>query len=151
MRRLFAVIMCSWLLMACGTSSGDSGTEPDAGEGIQPFDVVPLHPDVGDDAEANIGGARISAGGSLQILVEGGRCSVPTRLHLNESRDSVVVSAFAATIHRGPCPLDIVPWFVEVPLSVPLGSRQLLSGLDNSAIRLVDCSRNSEHLWCQSL
>jgi hypothetical protein len=119
MRRLFAVIMSAGLLMSCGTASGDSGAEPDAGDKVNPFDVVPLRPDVGDDAEANIGGARISTGGPLQILVEGALCSVPTRLHLEESADGVVVSAFAAAIHRGPCPLDIVPWFVEVPLSAP--------------------------------
>jgi len=74
LRKLAIVLPVCCLIAGCGSGSDEAATDMPP-QGYQPFDVVGLHPEAGDGDLTGVGGARVLADRSIQILVEGGRAN----------------------------------------------------------------------------
>lgn len=135
--RLCALVLSLSLAAACGASDdADKTPESVPDHVIEPYELVPLSPRLGPGSPIDVTGARIIAGGALQLLVSGYSCGVPTRLQFNESPEQVTVTAYAARYGDGPCPANIVPWYVGADTEAPLGQRQLFDGRTGKSIRV---------------
>lgn len=117
-------------------------------DSIQPFEVVPLSPGAGEGSSVSVTGARVTVDGGLQILVDGFSCGVPTNLDLEETRDAVSVSAYATKYTEGPCPADIVPWYVPAELKSPLDGREVVAAQTGKPVQVDDCRANAESDSC---
>jgi hypothetical protein len=139
-------ILCSVLLAGCGNNvavdSSENGREP-----ARPFDLVTPDPNAGAGVPIAVTTARVLADGSTQVLVNGARCTVLTRLEVDETHDSVTASAFAQIV-EGTCTAMLVPWFVAVPLAEPLGKRSVRDGQSNSEVPVTDCRRTPDETLC---
>jgi hypothetical protein len=148
------IVALGLLAASCGNNTlavGDGGPGDDNSgrpdHVIAPYEVVPISPEFGPGAPAAINAARIVGDGSLQVLVEGFSCAVPTKIDVDESGDAVVVGVSAAHYAQGPCPANIVPWYIKVPTEAPLGNRELQT-TDGSAVRVSDCRTDPGNPRC---
>lgn len=139
--------LCLVLLAGCGNNVAVDPSEIRR-KPVLPYDVVTPDPEAGADGPVDVTVARVLADGSTQVAVNGGRCMVLTRLEVDETDDSVTASAFAHLI-EGNCTAEIVPWFVAVPLTEPLGKRSILDGRSNSEVPVIDCRRTPDNALCQ--
>jgi hypothetical protein len=134
------------LVALLSTSVGPESSRGKPDHVIRPFETVPLWPGYGPGVATEISGARLTASRELQVLVEGSYCGVPTKMDVVESKEAVHVTAYAAQFDDGPCPADIVPWFVPVSLDGPLAGRVLVS--DATKIPVVDCATTPSERLC---
>lgn len=72
---------------------------------------------------------------------------VLTRLEVDETDDSVTAAAFAH-FFEGTCTAMIVPWFVAVPLTEPLGKRSIRDGHSNIEVPVTACRRTPDNALC---
>jgi len=132
------------LLSGCGLG-GSNRDGPD--HRVRPYEVMDLWPDYGPGVRTAVQGARVLSRGTVQVVVDGGTCSVPTQLDIEETEDTVTVGAFVAGYADG-CFANIVPWLVGVDLQQPLGSRQLRAAPDGEAIPVIDCASKPRNWLC---
>ena len=147
-RKLAIVLPVCCLIAGCRSGSDEAATDMPP-QGYQPFDVVSLHPEAGDGDLTGVGGARILADRSIQILVEGGACQLPTKLDTKEGPAAVEVKAYAhdAGGEQG-CTMQIVPWFVPIAIPGGLGERDLVDGSTGQGVRVADCELDPSDPWC---
>ena len=138
----------SGVMLVSGCGSPDGGAETERFPAYEPFDVVSLHPGTRNEGSVAVAGARVLTDGSTQLLVEGGSCSVPTRVEIREQAGSVEATAFA---HRssGDCTMESVPWFVPITLQTSLLGRSLHDGASHDEARVVECATSPEDPWCK--
>lgn len=139
------VLAAVGVLFAC-TPSTDGVTDGD--HVFEPYDVVSWWPNRGPGAEVDAIGARIAADGTLQVLVDGFACGVPTGLDLRGSEESVTIAVSAAPYDDGPCPAIRVPWFIELPTTA-LEGRALVDGTDGERVVVRDCRRDPTQYLCR--
>lgn len=146
--QLCVAAMAIPLLAACASQDATGGAESKPDHVIQPFEVVPLSPEFGPGEPVAVTAARLTSEDELQVLVEGFSCGVPTKLELKESSDAVSVTAYAARYTEGPCPADIVPWYLNADLKGPLDGRTLLSATTGQSIHVIRCKTDAGNQTC---
>lgn len=143
-------ILTSAMVLVAGCGGGD-GSRGGAARRIQPYDVVSLDTMIGEGAEVSIRGARVTADGQLQVLLEGFACGAPTKLVAEETADQVRVTGYGARYDDDAiCTANIVPWFVPVELGQPLAQRELI-GTDGQQIAVSDCGARPSSRLCDPL
>jgi hypothetical protein len=138
------------LLSSCGDSSS-SGSAQDFAP-VRPFDVVKLSTggDDSDETTVVVAGARVLADGSVQALVEGESCLRPGRLHVEQGEKTVSIIVFAFDVSGGgACTAQIVPWFIPLHLSAPLGERTITDAKSHKQVRVADCGVSPSDPWCR--
>lgn len=135
----------AFLAAACANDPAGGGSTRT--RDIEPFDVVSLDPSYGPGTRVDVVGARLATDGTLAVLVDGFSCGVPSRLEIEEGPDAITVDAFAAQYDDGPCPANVVPWYVVAPIAQPLGDRRLQNP-DGEAIAVIDCKADPTNVRC---
>ena len=105
------------------------------------FGNATVHPEFGPGVNSDLQGARISRIGTLQVVATGGRCAAVTDLRKVETAKSIHVRVRVAGVpHSGGCAMDAIPWFVDVYLDAPLGSRTLVDDTTGQKLQAADCT-----------
>lgn len=115
---------------------------------MKPYDVVSFVKTSHSAQITGISGVRVLSGGTVQALVQSGRCVAPSSLDVAETPDRVTLTAHVVTISDGPCTQQIVPVFVAVRLHAPLDARRVLDGHNGDNIRVADCRVSPKDPLC---
>lgn len=105
------------------------------------FGTATVHPEFGPGENSDLQGARISQNGTLQLVATGGRCAAVTDIRKLETAKSIRVRVQVATVpYSGGCAMIAIPWFVDVHLDAPLGSRTLVDDTTGQNLQAADCT-----------
>lgn len=105
------------------------------------FGTATVHPEFGPGVNSDLQGARIAKNGTLQVVATGGRCAAATDIRKVETAKSIRVRVRVAGVPQsGGCAMIAIPWFVDVHLDAPLGSRTLVDDTTGQKLQAADCT-----------